>query len=98
MKRVAQKLRRLSRRPEARHVGILTSGSIVAQVVLLATTPWLSRLFGPDSFGLFSLMLSIVIGILTVPPRASTCRQHSVRLTRHFSCSSHVSAGVFCRQ
>jgi len=59
MKRMAQKLRRLSRRPEARHVGILTSGSIVAQVMLLATTPWLSRLFAPDSFGLFSLMLSI---------------------------------------
>jgi len=37
----------------------LTFGSIAAQVVLLATTPWLSRLFGPDSFGLFSLMLSI---------------------------------------
>jgi len=59
MKRMAQKLKQLSRRPEARHAGILTSGSIAAQVVLLATTPWLSRLFGPDSFGQFSLMLSI---------------------------------------
>jgi len=59
MKRLAQKFLHLSRRPEARHVGILTSGSIVAQVVLLATTPWLSRLFAPESFGLFSLMLSI---------------------------------------
>jgi len=56
---IAQKFLRLSRRPEARHVGILTSGSIAAQVVLLATTPWLSRLFAPESFGLFSLMLSI---------------------------------------
>ena len=59
MKRIAQKFLHLSRRPEARHVGILTSGSIAAQVVLLATTPWLSRLFAPESFGLFSLMLSI---------------------------------------
>jgi O-antigen/teichoic acid export membrane protein len=59
MKWIAQKLLHLSRRPEARHIGILTSGSIAAQVVLLATTPWLSRLFAPESFGLFSLMLSI---------------------------------------
>lgn len=59
MKRLAQKFLHLSRRPEARHMGMLTSGSIVAQVVLLATTPWLSRLFAPESFGLFSLMLSI---------------------------------------
>ena len=59
MKGLKQKFLHLSRRPEARHVGILTSGSIVAQVVLLATTPWLSRLFAPESFGLFSLMLSI---------------------------------------
>jgi O-antigen/teichoic acid export membrane protein len=56
---MTQKLRRLSQRPEARHAGILTSGSIIAQVALLATTPWLSRLFAPDAFGLFSLMLSI---------------------------------------
>ncbi|HKQ44709.1 MAG TPA: oligosaccharide flippase family protein [Rhizomicrobium sp.] len=59
MKRIAQNLRRLSRRPEARHVGILTSGSVIAQVMLLATTPLLARLFAPESFGLFALMLSI---------------------------------------
>jgi O-antigen/teichoic acid export membrane protein len=56
---IAQKLRRLSQRPEARHVGILTSGSIVAQVALVATSPLLSRLFSPASFGVFSLMLTI---------------------------------------
>ncbi|HEY4077814.1 MAG TPA: oligosaccharide flippase family protein [Rhizomicrobium sp.] len=56
---IAQKLRRLSQRPEARHVGILTSGSIVAQVALVATSPLLSRLFSPASFGVFALMLTI---------------------------------------
>jgi len=59
MKRIAQKLRQLSRRPEARHVGILTSGSMAAQVALVATSPLLSRLFSPASFGVFSLMLTI---------------------------------------
>jgi O-antigen/teichoic acid export membrane protein len=50
---------KLARRPEARHAGILTSGSIAAQVALLATAPWLSRLFSPAAFGVFSLMLTI---------------------------------------
>ena len=59
MIRIPQKLRQLSRRPEARHAGILTSGSMIAQLVLLATTPWLSRLFAPESFGHFALMLTI---------------------------------------
>jgi O-antigen/teichoic acid export membrane protein len=59
MARIAQKIRKLSRRPEARHVGILTSGSIAAQVALIATAPLLSRLFTPAAFGVFSLMLTI---------------------------------------
>lgn len=54
-----QRLLKLSRRPEARHVGILTSGSMAAQVALIATAPMLSRLFSPAAFGVFSLMLTI---------------------------------------
>lgn len=59
MKRIKQRLLKLSQRPEARHVGILTSGSIAAQIALVATAPLLSRLFAPASFGVFSLMLTI---------------------------------------
>jgi O-antigen/teichoic acid export membrane protein len=59
MSAIAQKVLRLSRRPEARHVGILTSGSVAAQIALLATAPLLSRLFSPASFGVYSLMLTI---------------------------------------
>lgn len=57
--RIGQRLLKLSRRPEARHVGILTSGSVAAQVALIATAPLLSRLFSPAAFGVFSLMLTI---------------------------------------
>jgi O-antigen/teichoic acid export membrane protein len=57
--KIGQRLLKLSRRPEARHVGILTSGSIAAQVALIATAPLLSRLFSPAAFGVFSLMLTI---------------------------------------
>jgi len=59
MKRVLHSLKRLSQRPEARHVGTLMSGSMAAQVALVATAPLLARLFPPGTFGLFSLMLTI---------------------------------------
>lgn len=56
---VKQSFMRFARRPEARHAGILTFGSLAAQVVLLATAPLLSRLFAPAAFGVFSLMLTV---------------------------------------
>jgi O-antigen/teichoic acid export membrane protein len=59
MAAIAQRLLKLSRCPEARHVGILTSGSVAAQVALVVTAPLLSRLFSPAAFGVFSLMLTI---------------------------------------
>ena len=59
MKRIADKIGKLSRRPEARHVGTLMSGSMAAQVALVATAPVLARLFPPGAFGLFSLMLTV---------------------------------------
>lgn len=51
--------RKLSRRPEARHAGLLISGSMAAQLALLATAPLLARLFSPEAFGLFALMLVV---------------------------------------
>jgi len=56
---IAQRLQTLSRRPEARHAGLLISGSMAAQVALLATAPLLARLFPPQDFGIFSLMLIV---------------------------------------
>jgi O-antigen/teichoic acid export membrane protein len=82
---------RLTRRPEARHAGILTFGSIAAQVVLLATAPWLSRLFSPAAFGVFSLLLTIsTIGgsigglcyeMAVVLPRSRRAAVHLFRLS-----------------
>ncbi|HUO88498.1 MAG TPA: oligosaccharide flippase family protein [Rhizomicrobium sp.] len=59
MTRLHPRFRRLLQRPEARHVGILASGSIAAQIVLVGTTPLLSRLYGPSHFGLFALLLTV---------------------------------------
>jgi O-antigen/teichoic acid export membrane protein len=59
MTRLRETLRRLLRRPEARHVGILTSGSIAAQIALVATAPLLSRLYTPAYFGVLALLLTV---------------------------------------
>ena len=56
---ITETIKNLSRRPEARHAGTLVSGSMAAQLVLLATAPVLARLFPPEAFGLFSLMLVV---------------------------------------
>ena len=56
---IAGTIKKLSRRPEARHAGTLVSGSMAAQIALLATAPVLARLFPPEAFGLFSLMLVV---------------------------------------
>jgi O-antigen/teichoic acid export membrane protein len=51
--------RRLSQRPEARHIGILTAGSTLAQFFLLGTAPLLARLYAPHDFGLFAMLLTV---------------------------------------
>ena len=90
-----QTVRRLSRRPEARHVGILTSGSVVAQVVLLATTPLLSRLYPPASFGILAALMTVsTIGgsigglcyeVAIIIPRSRRAAQALYRLSLVFS-------------
>jgi O-antigen/teichoic acid export membrane protein len=39
------------------------SGTVAAQLVPLAITPWLTRLYGPASFGAFAVFLSVVMTI-----------------------------------
>lgn len=46
-----------------RNVFVLASGTIVSQVIILATLPILTRLYSPSEYGTYSLYLSI-IGIL----------------------------------
>lgn len=46
-----------------RNVFVLASGTIVSQVIILATLPILTRLYSPSEYGTYSMYLSI-IGIL----------------------------------
>lgn len=58
------KLVKLSEKPFIRNVLILTTGTAAAQAVTMALSPIITRLYGPDEFGLLG-MFTAVVGIIT---------------------------------
>lgn len=42
------------------HAAVLTSGTAISQILLVASAPLLSRLYAPDAFGLLGVYISIV--------------------------------------
>ncbi len=52
--------------PLLRHVSILLSGTVLAQAIPLLVSPLLTRLYTPAEFGLLTLYLAVVNGLLTV--------------------------------
>jgi O-antigen/teichoic acid export membrane protein len=56
---------RLNRGEFARNLLILTSGSVVGQVIGVLATPVLTRLYTPDEYGVMGVYVS-VLGIITV--------------------------------
>lgn len=59
MRLLPEPVRRLLQRKAVKNAGILTGGTMLAQVVTLASTPLLSRLYGPEQFGLLGLLMNI---------------------------------------
>jgi len=59
-------LRRLTKRPFIRNVAILTSGNSIAQVLTIAASPILTRLYGPDAFGSFGLLIALSAMLVVV--------------------------------
>ena len=53
-------LRKLAERPFIRNVLTVASGTAVAQVVGMAFAPFITRLYGPEAFGLQGLFVSVV--------------------------------------
>lgn len=51
-------LRRLAKRQFVRNVAILSSGQAIAQGLAIAASPILTRLYTPDAFGLFGLLIA----------------------------------------
>lgn len=54
----------LARRPFVRNVAILASGSAASQAITISFAPIITRMYGPESFGLQGVFVS-VLGLLT---------------------------------
>ncbi|SFE11401.1 Membrane protein involved in the export of O-antigen and teichoic acid [Lentibacillus persicus] len=63
-----QKIMTLVNRPFVRNVFIMASGTAAAQAVALALTPIITRLYGPEAYGLMGVFMAI---IQTVAPVAA---------------------------
>jgi O-antigen/teichoic acid export membrane protein len=66
-------LHRILKSPFVRNVAVLSSGTILAQVITALATPVLSRIYGPAEFGILALFLSI----LAVSAEAVSARYES---------------------
>jgi O-antigen/teichoic acid export membrane protein len=66
-------LHRILKSPFVRNVAVLSSGTILAQVITALATPVLSRIYGPAEFGILALFLSI----LAVAAEAVSARYES---------------------
>lgn len=58
------KLRKLSKRPFVRNVAIVATGTAAAQAVTMAFAPIITRLYGPETFGVLGVFMAMV-GIIT---------------------------------
>ncbi|MCK8514767.1 oligosaccharide flippase family protein [Methylonatrum kenyense] len=53
-------LQDLARRPFVRDVAMLATGTAASQAIMMAFAPLITRLYGPEAFGLNSIFLSLV--------------------------------------
>jgi len=59
-------LGRLARSRFVRNVAVLSSGQTIAQVLTIAASPILTRLFEPDAFGSFGLLISLSSPLIVI--------------------------------
>ncbi|MEM8981965.1 MAG: oligosaccharide flippase family protein [Pseudomonadota bacterium] len=75
-----------------RNVATLSSGSAAANVILLATSPLLTRLYPPDAFGVFSVFLSV----FTIASVFCTLNFHvAIPLPRRDNTAANLVIGSF---
>ena len=82
-----------------RNVLTLTSGTAVAQAILIAVTPLLTRIYTPDQFGLFGVYIALIsIGTMIASGRLEmavlVARKDSEAL--QLALMSFLIAGVLC--
>lgn len=59
-------LRRFAQHPFVRNVAILSSGQAMAQALAIAASPILTRLYDPDAFGAFGLLIAFSATLIVV--------------------------------
>jgi teichuronic acid exporter len=71
-----------------RNVLRIASGTIVSQVILVGSTPVLTRLYGPEDFGalaIFTSMYAIAVGLFTLKYESSVILPKDVRKARELT-------------
>jgi O-antigen/teichoic acid export membrane protein len=71
--------RRIKKSEFARHVRILATGTLLAQVISLAASPFLTRLYGAESYAVLALF-SAIVG--TIAPAAAFCYDTAVVIAK----------------
>lgn len=99
MARISLLISDLFKRPFVRNIAIFASGTTLAQIINMAFSPVITRIYGPEAFGLMGVFMSLVnivipIAALTYPiaivlPKEDEEAMNLVRL------SLVVSVGVF---
>ncbi|WP_425860668.1 lipopolysaccharide biosynthesis protein [Arthrobacter sp. TWP1-1] len=74
-----------------RHILTLLSGTAAAQLLMLALTPVLSRLYSPEAYGLFSLYASLVATVTVV---AALRYDMAIMLPKHDADAKVLKRGV----
>jgi O-antigen/teichoic acid export membrane protein len=93
---VKSKLRNFSKRPFIRNVIIMATGTAAAQAITLALSPIITRLYGPENYGVLGVFMAIVglfapIVALTYPiaivlPKSNSEAKGLVRLSVYLTC------------
>jgi O-antigen/teichoic acid export membrane protein len=97
---LVKKIQAFLRKPFVRNVTIVASGTAAAQVITMAFSPLITRIYGPEAFGLLGIFQSLV-AILT--PIAALAYPIAIVLPKEDSeakglvkLSFLVSAAIFC--
>src|SRR5690625_2981167 len=61
-----QLLKRILNKPFIRHVTVLVTGTAAAQLIALISSPIITRLYGPEAFGVMGVFMGIIQIIMPV--------------------------------
>lgn len=89
------RIRKLLNKPFIKNVLIMATGTFGAQVVKMLTSPLITRIYGPDAFGVMGVFVSIIqilipIAALTYPtaivlPKSDLIAKELIRLSLYIS-------------